>query len=311
MFVKNRARVLSSTTPPATTVLRAIRELVLIAHVGKGRGIDLRAQPVGTTGATGRPLEVFAKNMFAECLGAPGSQVDAEWQRTFCWTGSDNNPPDFMVRNGDAVEVKQLGGIGDIQLNSSPPKRVLRAEDPRLTEACRTCEEWTQRDFWYLVGKVNPNYVEALWIVDGKCLADKAEKYDMVFSSITGAVSELGGTPSQELGRINELDSLGSTSLRVRGMWLLKHPAKVFADYLLAPHVHQFVLNVLISSEKWKSFGESEIRQIVDLEQYGLMTKEIQIPDAINKGGLQSANHISWSVNIQPQLPGVETNPEI
>jgi hypothetical protein len=247
--------------------------------------------------------------MFAECLGATASQVDAEWHRAFCWTGSDNNPPDFMVRNGDAVEVKQLGGIGDIQLNSSPPKRVLRADDPRLTEACRACEEWRQRDFWYLVGKVNPNYVEALWIVDGRCIADKAERYDIVFSSITGAVSELGGTSSQELGRINELDSLGSTSLRVRGMWLLKHPAKVFADYLLAPHVHQFVLNVLISSEKWKSFGEFEIQQIVDLQRYGLLVREIQIPDAIEKGALQTATHISWSVSVQPQLPGVESIP--
>ena len=38
---------------------------------------------------------------------------------------------------------------------------------------------------------------------------------------------------TEELGRINMIDSLGITKLRVRGMWISQNPWKVFSLILL------------------------------------------------------------------------------
>ena len=41
--------------------------------------------------------------------------------------------------------------------------------------------------------------------------------------------SGLEAGETDELGRINKVDPLGITSLRVRGMWQIKNPSKVFS----------------------------------------------------------------------------------
>ena len=68
-------------TTPASSIRRAICELVKVASMGGGRGISLTSQPRGSLGAQGKPFEIFAKNMFAECLGALSSHVDVAWEQ--------------------------------------------------------------------------------------------------------------------------------------------------------------------------------------------------------------------------------------
>jgi len=243
----------SMNPPPASSIPIAICELVKVASMGGGRGISLTSQPRGSLGTQGKPFEIFAKNMFAECLGALSSHVDAAWERTFSWRGSANHPPDFIIRGGDAVEVKIQDGVSQIQLNSSPPKRTLKITDPRIQDGCRTCEDWREKDFIYFIGKANEEFVEALWLIDGKCIADDANTYDMIFDKLAVTVADLGGEPGNEIGRLNNVDPLRATSLRIRAMWLLEHPARVFQSFLLPPERGAFVLNVLVSADKWDS----------------------------------------------------------
>lgn len=285
-------------TTPASSIPRAICELVKVASMGGGRGISLTSQPRGSLGAQGKPFEIFAKNVFAECLGALSSHVDAAWERTFSWRGSANHPPDFMIRGGDAVEVKIHSGVGQIQLNSSPPKRTLKVSDPRIQDGCRTCENWSEKDFLYFIGKANEEFVEALWLVDGRCIADNAHTYDMIFDKLALSVSDLGGEPGNEIGRLNNVDPLNATSLRVRAMWLLEHPARIFQSIFLPPEQDIFVLNILVSAEKWNGYSEKELDAVNALSGHGLNVQRIDIPDSGALGHQHEAVHVSWKVRI-------------
>lgn len=267
--------------------------------MGGGRGISLISQPRGSLGAQGKPFEIFAKNMFAQSLGAVNAHVDAAWQKTFSWRGSANHPPDFMIRGGDAVEVKTHKGIGQIQLNSSPPKRTLKANDPRIEKGCKDCEIWTEKDFLYFIGKANSEYVEALWLIDGRCIADVSSTYDNVFDQIAISITNLGGNDGNELGRLNAIDPLKATSLRVRAMWLLEHPAKLFEAFLVPPEEDTFVLNVLISEDKWHSFSKEEIEQLNELKSLGVKVEEISIPDSSHKHQSANAVRVTWKVPIK------------
>jgi hypothetical protein len=286
-------------TRPASSIPKAICELVRVASMGGGRGISLASQPRGNLGLTGKPFEIFAKNMFAECLGALSSHVDSAWERAFSWPGSANNPPDFMIRGGDAVEVKIHSGIGQIQLNSSPPKRTLKSTDPRILEACRSCEMWSEKDFIYFIGKANHEFVEALWLIDGRCIADSANTYDIIFDKLALTVTELGGKPGNEIGKFREVDSLKSTSLRVRAMWSLKHPARMFKSVFQSPEPGKFVLNVLVAAQKWDAYPMEEIEAVTAMMRLGLRINRIEIPDSGKHGEKLLAVHIAWEVDVK------------
>ena len=290
---------MSAKINPPASIPKAVCELVRIASIGGGRGISLTAQPRGTLGSAGKPFELFAKNMFAGCLGALSSHVDDAWERAFSWLGSLNAPPDFMIWGGDAVEVKQQTGISQIALNSSPPKQTLKFDDPRIEEGCRRCEVWTEKDFIYFIGKTNSEYVEALWIIDGRVMADSADKYDLIFDKLSVTITNLGGQPTNELGRLNEVDTLKSSSLRVRGMWSIEHPARTFSDYLVPVSNGKFVLNVLVSASKWDAYPLEELTALSDLTGLGVVVNRITIPDSTHPDATCAAVHIGWSVNVE------------
>ena len=286
------------TIKSSSSIPFAISELVKIASMGGGRGISLATQPRGTLGAKGQPFEIFAKNMFAGSLGALPNHVDAAWSKTFSWLGSDNAPPDFMIWGGDAVEVKVHGSTTQIQLNSSPPKRSLKATDTRIEEGCRECEIWVEKDFVYFIGKANAEYVEALWLIDGKCIAAESSVYDVLFDRLKATVKELGGEPGNEIGRLNRVDPLKATSLRVRGMWLLDHPAKVFKNIFIKPQNDVFVLNALVSQTKWNEYSSELVADLEALADKGLNITHVDLPDSGGSEAPLKAVHISWQISV-------------
>jgi hypothetical protein len=203
-----------------------------------------------------------------------------------------------MIRGGDAVEVKTHRGIGQIQLNSSPPKRKLKATDPRIQGGCKNSEVWNEKDFLYFIGKTNDEYVEALWLIDGRCMADEEKTYDLIFDKISLTVSDLGGEPGNEIGRLNDVDNLKATSLRVRAMWLLEHPANLFEAIFTPTKSNSFVLNVLISLDKWNTYNTKEKNAVYELRGHDLEINQIQIPDSGKSDQLLQAVHISWQVKV-------------
>ena len=219
----------------------------------------------------GEALENYIKDVFADTLMESNEQVRVEkLSSTFSYQGNQNNPPDIIIRNGDAIEVKKIENPRSaLALNSSYPKAKLYANSRMISAACRSCEEWDEKDIIYSVGVVNKNQLSKLFFVYGIDYAASAEIYERIRSVISTGVNsipdvEFGET--KELGRVNRVDPLGITYLRIRGMWGIENPAKVFS-YVYTPSNNDFDFVAIINTEKYDSFSigdRSALEKLVD-----------------------------------------------
>jgi hypothetical protein len=86
---------------------------------------------------------------------------------------------------------------------------------------------------------------------------------------------------TKELGRVNRVDPLGITFLRIRGMWGIENPFKVF-DYLLKRDTNcNFNFMAIINESKWKSLeGKNKLEKIISMNPNSKLFKgNIKNPD--------------------------------
>jgi len=93
--------------------------------------------------SVGDALECFIKDIFSDALNENDLDIkNKKYSEAFSYTGNQNNPPDIILKNGDAIEVKKIESLkANIALNSSYPKSKLYSDEPMLTSYCRNCEE--------------------------------------------------------------------------------------------------------------------------------------------------------------------------
>jgi len=230
----------------------------------------------------GVALEHFVKDAFCNTFDMDPEEKDRYYRRYFSFLGSPNNPPDLIVRRGDAVEIKKLGGLSTIQLNSSCPHTKLYRTDERITEECRNCEEWKEReflDYLYVIGIVKNWEAKILLFLYGDCYFAEEKKYLALADKLKEALQKSGETISEtrEIGRVNEVDPLKVTDLRIRGMWLVKNPLlfEHFKEMFREACSSRFSIYALMREEKFESFPNNEKNEI---QRAGTIEK-VQIPD--------------------------------
>lgn len=236
----------------------------------------------------GAGLETYLKDAFSDSFGVGENIKRRKYEENFSYEGSANHPPDFMLLGGDAVEVKKKNSAGGtIPLNSSYPKQRLYSKSPMITEACRNVENgrWDVKDLLYAIGHVKDETLLTLWLVYGDCYAAKPEIYESLANNIRQSVIESGLELGQtnELARVNRVDPLGKTSLRVRGMWQIEHPSKFFS-YISEFEQNKranFTLNAIMTKSKYDAFPEND-RQLLEAlvgQDLKIFEEEIQSPD--------------------------------
>ncbi|MBD0265570.1 MAG: NgoPII family restriction endonuclease, partial [Tolypothrix sp. Co-bin9] len=84
----------------------------------------------------GDALEVFVKDIFADSLHETDESIKVlKYSQVFSYLGNHNNPPDLILKQGDAVEVKKIESLNSgIHLNSSYPKSKLLSDSPMITK---------------------------------------------------------------------------------------------------------------------------------------------------------------------------------
>ena len=254
--------------------------------------------------AAGDALELFVKDIFANKLTVTDEERKADtYERVFSYFGNTNNPPDFMMIKGDAVEVKKLESeTAQIALNSSYPSAKLFADSLMITKSCRECENWLEKDLIYAIGCVKKQKLSLLWLIYGDCYAASREIYEKMKIIITNGIREIAGvefSPTKELGRVNQVDPLGITSLRVRGMWQLEHPQKVYADYLNLDEEQlpkQFKLFAIMRKSKYLSFPVSDREKIETSVYSGFQFRDIKIKSPDNPVQQIPAKLISYQI---------------
>ena len=250
----------------------------------------------------GDSLEEYVKDLYAGTLRETDEQKRLEKiSNIFSYLGNDSNPPDAMIKGGDAIEVKKIESAqGEIQLNSSHPKCKLVSSSPMITEACRTAEkgDWT-KDLLYVVGSVKQKKLRSMFMVYGIDYAASEEVYLRIKSKIKEGVESIPGitlTETDELGRINKVDPLGITKLRVRGMWILQNPWKAFSYVTEQDKKKKFDFFAIVNSEKFHSFNEyKELEKLVDTTP-ALKITDIKIKNPNNPALLVDAKLIRFSL---------------
>ncbi len=237
--------------------------------------------------AVGDRLEYYVEDAIAGTFKKNQKEKEEEYKNIFSYQGSQNHPPDDIIKGGDAFEIKKIEGIkNSIALNSSPPKSTLLSTDTRITAECKNCEEeWKEKDIFYTIGSVQKNIIKYVFFVQGKCYSADHSIYDNLHSPLKEEISsileakKLQSKKTVELGGIENTDPLGITSLRIRGMWNMKNPLEVFSEIINFDKKKDFSLFALMEIEKYNSFPEEDRKNIEENKEITIEEVKIKNPN--------------------------------
>ena len=271
--------------------------LEAIVNIANNPVVAIRNHYTGRNRANnvGEALEMFVKDAFANTIQEQDEQVkNTRFNQVFSWLGNQNHPPDIMIRQGDAIEVKKTQSANsDLALNSSYPKSNIQSNSNMITQECRTCENWTEKDLIYCVGHTTDDSIKSLWMVYGNIYAAKHETYQVIKQKITDGINEIPNVElaeTNELGRVNRVDPLGITNLRIRGMWQIQNPRRVF-NYLHTTG-DNFELVAVIPTNKYNSFPTDSKNRIENLGNPNLSISDVQVKDPNNPANLIDSKFI-------------------
>jgi NgoPII restriction endonuclease len=206
----------------------------------------------------GEGFELYIKNLFCGYLDDI-KQDKINYEDYFSYLGNNTNPPDLIIKNSDAIEIKKIEGVNsDLAFNSSSPKNKLSSKSTLITESCRNCEEnpWSEKDIVYIIGSVKSNKLKKMWIVYGDCYCANIETY--------------------ENARTKKVDPLEITQLGMSGKCRIKNPNKAFC-YL--DNINKFELNCLILKEKYLSFPKLDRDEIENNRKIKICDAKIKDPN--------------------------------
>jgi len=250
----------------------------------------------------GERLEEYIKDAFAGTISVSQEDTRNEMLRhCFSYMGNQNNPPDMIITQGDAIEVKKIEHAGSrLPLNSSYPKAKLFSNSSMITEACRNCEpDWVEKDIIYAIGVLNENVISQISFIYGTDYAASKDTYERIADKISAGVSSIPNielAETRELGKVNRVDPLGITSLRIRGMWQIENPLSVF-NYAYTPDdARMFNLMAIINIDKYRSFqNTSELESLAGrMENLSVDNVRIKSPD--NPVVMKEAKLITFSL---------------
>lgn len=224
----------------------------------------------------GEALECFIKDIFADTVNESDQQKKSlKYSEVFSYSGNANNPPDLILRNGDAVEIKKIESLGaGIALNSSYPKSKLYADSPLITSHCRSCEDWQEKDIIYAIGVAQGKKLKLLWLIYGDCYFADRKIYE---------------------NAMNIADPLEVTKFGNLQKCKIAFPEEVFSYLIDFKYNSNFSLHCIIKKEKYYSFSSLDIENLERfnfLRNFKIMDIDIKFPN--NPGDLIPARLISF-----------------
>ena len=271
-----------------------------------GNSLDLSGNTPGQiqnrVNQMGAALEDYVKNAFADCIGKDQRTINSQRNTTFSYLGNNTNPPDAMLKGSDAIEIKKVESAKNtLQLNSSCPKNKLSSGNPKISVECKNCEEWNIKDMIYVVGHVRESILHNIFFVYGDVYCDAHNVYEKVENTIKECVQTLEGvelSETKELGRVNKVDHLGISSLRVRGMWVIASPFKQF-EYLYEDEDEEektsFRLIAVIPETKYNSFGNKSDFETFCMS-HGVVVNNEDVPNPQNPAEMIKCKVIIYKV---------------
>ena len=145
---------------------------------------------------------------------------------------------------------------------------------------------WSEKDLIYAIGCVKQQKLSLLWFVYGDCYAASKEIYERIRTKIATGIMEIAEvefSPTKELGRVNKVDPLGVTYLRIRGMWHIEHPQKVYNYFNLRYLPNKtFRFFALMKESKYLSFPIEDREKIENCISSNFQIENIKIKSPNN-----------------------------
>lgn len=248
----------------------------------------------------GEALEAFIKDAFSNTIQAQDEQEKIKrHSEVFSWLGNQNHPPDIIIKEGDAIEVKKTQSANAaIALNSSYPKSTILSSSSMILKD-KINEEWEEKDIIYCVGHTDDSNIKSLWMVYGSIYAANHETYQIIKQKITEGINEIPNVElaeTNELGRVNRVDPLGITNLRIRGMWQIQNPRRVF-DYLHTTSTNAFEMVAIVPKSKYDSFPVDSKAKIETLDNHNLTIKDVLVKNPNNPANLIKSKLIVFTLD--------------
>lgn len=250
--------------------------------------------------SVGEALENYVKDIFANSFDLDELSRLMKFNQIFSYLGNQNNPPDIILRHGDALEIKKVQSpTSALALNSSYPKAKLFANSSMLTQACRNCEDWVEKDIVYIVGHTTDTTIRYLYFVYGDCFCADIDVYEKIKKTISSGIREIPDvefTETNELGKVKKVDPLGITDLRIRGMWHIDNPHKVFSYLKKTDISAKFQILCLMKTEKFNTFPDEDKTALQNLEKEHYSFETAQIKNPNNPAQLLDCTLITFKV---------------
>jgi hypothetical protein len=90
--------------------------------------------------------------------------------------------------------------------------------------------------------------------VYGDCFCADKEVYERIKETISSGITSIADVEfaqTNELGKVKKVDPLGITDLRIRGMWHIENPTKIFNYLYSYDETKSFQLICLMKKEKY------------------------------------------------------------
>ena len=136
-----------------------------------------------------------------------------------------------------------------------------------------------------------------LFFVHGRCYAadkaiyeDKANRLKKNIESFFRS-ENWDAAKTIELGRINRMDPLGITNFRIRGMWEIENPLRVFSYRYHFDIRRNFSLAAIMTKEKYDSFPPDD-RAAIETDK-AISSKAVSVKDPNNPAQWMEAQLIS------------------
>ncbi len=215
-------------------------------------------------------------------------KLKIRYKETLSYIGNKNSPPDFIIKNGDAFIIKKNQTVkSGLILGNSPPKDSLNWNDPWILKNCRKVDggQWNKKDIFYVTCMVEKDKIKYLYFIQGQCFIADKEVYKKKMQGLKKTIENYLKSEGMEkpltsgLGKIDKLDPLGVTTLRIRDVWRIQNPIKIFSDLYEYDRNQKFTMVVIMLKNKFNSFPKKDVEKIVSDKLIEVKNEKIKNPN--------------------------------
>ena len=206
----------------------------------------------------------------------------------FSYIGSKIKPPDMIIRGGDAVVIKTIKTYrGSLTVNNHPPKDRIMWNDPWVVKNCREIDggQWNSKDIFYASGWIEKRRMKYLIFIQGTCFIPEETVYNKIVQGLKKNIYDyldsegLEANRTISLAKVSNLDPLGITNLRVKCVWSIKNPLKIFSDTFSYDKKQEFTLIALMLKNKFDSFPKRDVDALVNDKQIEIKDVKVKNPN--------------------------------